>query len=69
MLGNSCLHNAPTDEAAPFICESATVLDNPGVDTVVMSLLASIKECIEIGSLIASLRHNLEKEMGVLLRA
>ena len=52
------LRTAPADEAALAVREWTTAWDNPAVDIVATSLLASIEGRIEIGPLVASLAKN-----------
>jgi hypothetical protein len=57
------------DEAALAVREWTTAWDNPAVDIVATSLLASIEGRIEIGPLVASLRKTLGTVVEVLSRA
>ena len=63
------LRTAPADEAALAVREWTTAWDNPAVDIVATSLLASIEGRIEIGPLVASLRKTLGTVVEVLSRA
>lgn len=63
------LRSAPADEAALAVREWTTIWDNPAVDIVATSLLASIEGRIEIGPLVASLRKTLGTVVEVLSRA
>lgn len=63
------LRAAPADEAAIAVREWTTAWDNPAVDIVATSLLASIEGRIEIGPLVASLRKTLGAVVEVLSRA
>jgi Flp pilus assembly protein TadB len=60
---------APADEAAMAVREWTTAWDNPAVDIVATSLLASIEGRIEIGPLVAALRRTLGAVVEVLSRA
>jgi hypothetical protein len=62
------LRTAPADEAALAVREWTTAWDNPAVDIVATSLLASIEGRIEIGPLVASLRKTLGTVAEVLSR-
>lgn len=63
------LRTAPADEAALAVREWTTGLDNPAVDIVAASLLASIEGHIEISPLVASARKTLGTVVEVLSRA
>jgi hypothetical protein len=63
------LRTAPADEAALAVREWTTAWDNPAVDIVATSLLASIEGRIEIGPLVAALRKTLGAVVEVLSRA
>lgn len=63
------LRTAPADEAALAVREWTTAWDNPAVDIVATSLLASLEGRIEIGPLVASLRKTLGAVVEVLSRA
>ena len=63
------LRTAPADEAAIAVREWTTAWDNPAVDIVATSLLASIEGRIEIGPLVAALRKTLGAVVEVLSRA
>lgn len=63
------LRTAPADEAAQAVREWTTAWDNPAVDIVATSLLASIEGRIEIGPLVAALRKTLGAVVEVLSRA
>ena len=63
------LRTAPADEASLAVREWTTAWDNPAVDIVATSLLASIEGRIEIGPLVASLRKTLGTVVEVLSRA
>jgi Flp pilus assembly protein TadB len=63
------LRTASADEAALAVREWTTAWDNPAVDIVATSLLASIEGRIEIGPLVASLRKTLGAVVEVLSRA
>ena len=63
------MRTAPADEAAVAVREWTTAWDNPAVDIVATSLLASIEGRIEIGPLVAALRRTLGAVVEVLSRA
>jgi hypothetical protein len=63
------LRSAPADEAAQAVRAWTTAWDNPAVDIVATSLLASIEGRIEIGPLVAALRRTLGAVVEVLSRA
>jgi Flp pilus assembly protein TadB len=63
------LRAAPADEAALAVREWTTAWDNPAVDIVATSLLASLEGRIEIGPLVAALRRTLGAVVEVLARA
>jgi hypothetical protein len=63
------LRSAPADEAAQAVRDWTTAWDNPAVDIVATSLLASLEGRIEIGPLVASLRKTLGTVVEVLSRA
>jgi Flp pilus assembly protein TadB len=63
------LRTAATDQAAQAVKEWTTAWDNPAVDIVATSLLASIEGRIEISPLIANLRTTLGAVVEVLSRA
>ncbi|MEA3350217.1 MAG: hypothetical protein U9Q82_06325 [Chloroflexota bacterium] len=63
------LRAAPVDKAANAVREWTLVWDNPAVDIVATSLLASLEGRIEIGPLVASLRKTLGAIVDVLSRA
>jgi Flp pilus assembly protein TadB len=63
------LRTAPADEAALAVREWTTAWDNPAVDIVATSLLASLEERIEISPLVAALRRTLGAVVEVLSRA
>ena len=63
------MRTAPADEAAMAVREWTTAWDNPAVDIVATSLLASIEGRIEIGPLVAALRRTLGAVVEVLSRA
>ena len=63
------MRTAPADEAAIAVREWTTAWDNPAVDIVATSLLASIEGRIEIGPLVAALRRTLGAVVEVLSRA
>jgi hypothetical protein len=63
------LRAAPADEAAQAVRAWTTAWDNPAVDIVATSLLASIEGRIEIGPLVAALRKTLGAVVEVLSRA
>ena len=63
------LRSAPADEAALAVREWTTAWDNPAVDIVATSLLASLEGRIEISPLVAALRRTLGAVVEVLSRA
>ena len=63
------LRAAPADQAAQAVREWTLGWDNPAVDIVGTSLLASLESRIEIGPLVASLRRTLGAVIEVLSRA
>jgi Flp pilus assembly protein TadB len=63
------LRNAPADKAGEAVREWTSAWDNPSVDIVGTSLLASLEGRIEIGPLVASLRSTLQAVIEVLSRA
>jgi Flp pilus assembly protein TadB len=63
------LRTAPADEAALAVREWTTAWDNPAVDIVATSLLASLEGRIEISPLVAALRRTLGAVVEVLSRA
>lgn len=63
------LRAAPADEAALAVREWTTAWDNPAVDIVATSLLASLEGRIEISPLVAALRRTLGAVVEVLSRA
>ena len=63
------MRTAPADEAAVAVREWTNAWDNPAVDIVATSLLASIEGRIEIGPLVAALRRTLGAVVEVLSRA
>jgi Flp pilus assembly protein TadB len=63
------LRTAPADQANEAVRQWTTAWDNPSVDIVGTSLLASLEGRIEIGPLVASLRNTLQAVIEVLSRA
>ena len=63
------LRAAPADQAAGAVREWTTAWDNPAVDIVGTSLLASLEGRIEVGPLVAALRRTLSGVVEVLSRA